>query len=104
MYGIEGMSHYITSKMGVVGFTRALATEVGRDGVTVNCVSPNLVRTPLLEQRLSAEWFQQMVDTQAIPRIQETEDMVGAVSFLTSDDAAFITGQTLPVNGGSARL
>ncbi|HEV7679201.1 MAG TPA: SDR family oxidoreductase [Candidatus Dormibacteraeota bacterium] len=101
---VPRMSHYVTSKMGVVGFTRALATEVGPQFVTVNCVSPSLVRTPLLEQRLTPEWFQEMVDTQSIKRVQETADMVGAVSFLTSDDAAFITGQTLAVNGGNVRL
>jgi NAD(P)-dependent dehydrogenase (short-subunit alcohol dehydrogenase family) len=96
--------HYITSKGGVIGFTRALASEVGRDGVTVNALAPGLTRTENMKANRPAELFDRVVATQSIPRVQEPVDVAGAVSFLVSDEAAFITGQTLPVDGGVARM
>ena len=96
--------HYVTSKMGVVGFTRALASEVGGDGITVNCVGPSLTRTPGTEASPAAQIFDTWQKGQSIPRLEEPHDMVGAVSFFCSDDAAFITGQTLMVDGGMVRL
>ncbi len=96
--------HYVTSKMAVVGFTRALASEVGNDGITVNCVGPSLTRTPGTEQSPAAQIFDTWQNSQAIRRLEQPEDMVGAVSFFCSDDAAFITGQTLMVDGGMVRL
>jgi NAD(P)-dependent dehydrogenase (short-subunit alcohol dehydrogenase family) len=102
--------HYITSKAGVIGFTRSLATEFGQDGVTVNAIAPGLTRTPGTAVRreipgamTTAQLFDLMADMQSIKRNEQTSDLVGAVSFLASDDAGFITGQTLYVNGGLTR-
>jgi NAD(P)-dependent dehydrogenase (short-subunit alcohol dehydrogenase family) len=103
--GIGGMSHYIASKGGLIGFLRSLAAEVGEEGVTVNGVAPSLVRSQGTSQGPHDELglFEFVAQGQAIKRTEEPADLVGAISFLTSDDAAFITGQTLCVDGGWVR-
>lgn len=93
---------YATSKLGVVGFTRALAAEVGAHGVTVNCLCPGIVRTPLLEERLPEERWERYRDRQAIKRIAEPSDLLAALTLLVSDEAGMITGVNLPVHGGRA--
>jgi NAD(P)-dependent dehydrogenase (short-subunit alcohol dehydrogenase family) len=105
-----GFVHYVASKGGIVGFTRALASELGPHGVTVNAISPGLTRTPgTLVRKPRAglasmdEEFAAVAAMQAIKRGEVPDDLVGTVSFLTSDDAAFITGQTLNVDGGRVR-
>ena len=101
---IEGFAHYIASKAAVVGLTRALATDLGPHGVTVNCIAPGLTRTPNTEaMHADGELFRQHAAAQAIKRTGEPADLVGVMSFLTSDDSAFVTGQTLIVNGGLLR-
>jgi NAD(P)-dependent dehydrogenase (short-subunit alcohol dehydrogenase family) len=96
--------HYITSKGAVIGFTRALASEVGPDGVTVNGIAPGLTRTENMAANRPDGLFDEVAATQSIKRPQEPDDVAGAVSFLASGDAGFITGQTLPVDGGLARV
>jgi NAD(P)-dependent dehydrogenase (short-subunit alcohol dehydrogenase family) len=107
---VTGFVHYVASKGGVVGFTRALATELGPHGITVNAISPGLTRSPGTLARKPRPMFASMEEefvanaqTQAIKRVEVPEDLVGTVSFLTSDDAGFITGQTLNVDGGRVR-
>jgi NAD(P)-dependent dehydrogenase (short-subunit alcohol dehydrogenase family) len=107
----SGYTHYIASKGGVVGFTRALATEMANHGVTVNAISPSITRTPGTEGRKPRpgrkdmnEEFEQIAKLQAIRRVQVPEDLTGVVSFLASDDSAFMTGQTLYVDGGMVRV
>jgi NAD(P)-dependent dehydrogenase (short-subunit alcohol dehydrogenase family) len=101
---IGGLSHYIASKGAVVGFTRGLATELGVHGITVNCIGPGLTRTPQTEAVFTdGKAFEEFAKMQAIKRPELPEDLVGTVSFLTSDDAAFMTGQTLIVDGGLLR-
>jgi NAD(P)-dependent dehydrogenase (short-subunit alcohol dehydrogenase family) len=101
--------HYITSKAGVIGFTRSIATEFGAQGVTANAIAPGLTRTPGSLSRKEAggmsnnDLFALLASMQSIKRSEEVSDLVGAVSFLASDDAAFITGQTIYVNGGLTR-
>jgi NAD(P)-dependent dehydrogenase (short-subunit alcohol dehydrogenase family) len=106
---VPNLVHYISSKGGVIGFTRSLATEFGEHGVTVNAIAPGLTRTPgTINQTMPGDMtpeklFDMMAHTQSIKRSEVATDLVGAVSFLASEDAAFITGQTLYVNGGLTR-
>jgi 3-oxoacyl-[acyl-carrier protein] reductase len=97
------MSHYVTSKGALLGFARGLAGEIGKHGVTINCLAPGLTRTPSAATALPAEFFAAMADQQAIKRSGTPEDQAGVVSFLASDDAAFITGQTILADGGQGR-
>ena len=98
------VTHYTTAKMGVIGFTRALATEVADAGITVNAVAPGLVRTGTTEGGKQAEMFDMVKQMQAIHRTEEPEDVAGVVSFLASDDSRFMTGQTMLVDGGMTRV
>jgi 3-oxoacyl-[acyl-carrier protein] reductase len=100
--GIAMCTHYSGSKGALIGFTRSLATEVGEYGVTVNCIAPGLVRTKTTEGGIQKEqnWFEALRLQQAIKRVMEPEDLTGPLAFLVSDDSAFITGQTLIVDGG----
>jgi len=107
---VTGYAHYVASKGGVIGFTRALATDLAADGITVNAIAPGLTRSPgTLVRKPRAgfasmdEEFAAVAQLQAIKRVEVPDDMAGAVSFLTSDDAAFMTGQTLNVDGGRVR-
>jgi NAD(P)-dependent dehydrogenase (short-subunit alcohol dehydrogenase family) len=100
---ITGMSHYMASKMGVIGFVRGLANDVADSGITVNAVLPSLVNTRLT-QDMPEEAKRQTWQTQAIKRFAEPSDIAGAICFLTSDDASFITGQALPVDGGQYKI
>ncbi|QYE36350.1 SDR family oxidoreductase [Polymorphobacter sp. PAMC 29334] len=98
----QGMSAYMASKMGVLGFVRGLANDVGGDGITVNALLPSLTRTPGTAHAIDMA-APPVVAAQAIKRIAEPQDIVGAVAFLTSDDAAFMTGQSVVVDGGLYR-
>ncbi|MDX1215040.1 SDR family oxidoreductase [Sinorhizobium medicae] len=100
-HGAPEQAHYSASKAAVMGFTRVLAQEVGVDGITANCVCPGIIltdmgRVNLDDPAVKTSWQ----DKTAMRRIGDPEDVVGAVAFFASDDAAFVTGQTLNVDGG----
>ena len=99
LWGAPRLLHYVASKGAIIGMTRALARELGADGITVNAVAPGLVRVEATEY-VPRERHEQYETGRAIPRAQYPEDVVGAVVFLLSEGAGFITGQVLPVNGG----
>ncbi|WP_216331785.1 MULTISPECIES: SDR family NAD(P)-dependent oxidoreductase [Hyphomicrobiales] len=97
------MTAYIASKGGVIGFTRALASEIGADGVTANVIAPGLTNTATM-RGVNEDIFEYLPKQQAIPRVIEPEDLVGVVSFLCSKDSGFVTGQTIATDGGQVRI
>src|SRR5712671_782202 len=94
--------HYTTSKAGVIGFTRALAREVGEHGVTVNAVTPGMTQSETQVASSSGNYLAARVAGRAIERVQVPDDLVGAVMFLSSAASDFMTGQTVNVDGGKA--
>ncbi|MFE0423337.1 3-oxoacyl-ACP reductase FabG [Streptomyces sp. NPDC058953] len=97
--GYPGWSHYGASKAGQLGFVRSAALELAKAGITVNAVLPGNVRTEGLAG-LGEEYLERMVAAIPAGRVGETADIAHAVMFLASDEASFITGQTLTVDGG----
>ena len=100
-HGAPEQAHYSASKAAVMGFSRVLAQEVGPLGITVNCVCPGIIltdmgRVNLEDPAIRAAWQAKT----AMARIGNPEDVVGTVAFFASDDSAFVTGQTLNVDGG----
>jgi pyridoxal 4-dehydrogenase len=98
--GTPNLAHYVASKGGVLGFTRALAREIGKYGITVNAVAPGLTETEgvLASPHVEAFEFVQML--QAIPRRAVAADIAPAVAFLASEEAGWVTGQLLVADGG----
>ena len=97
--GNAGQSNYAAAKAGIEGFTRALAQEVGARGITVNAVAPGFIDTDMT-RALPDDARTALVERIALGRMGAAEDVAAAVSFLASDGAAYITGETLHVNGG----
>jgi 3-oxoacyl-[acyl-carrier protein] reductase len=101
MAGTPGFLHYVSSKGAVIALTRAMAREVGDFNITVNAIAPGLTASETGKAVQSQEELERPVAQRCLKRVQVPEDLVGAVVFLASDDAAFITGQTLVVDGGA---
>ena len=101
--GTPNMAAYVAAKGGVWGFTRALATEVGGQGITVNAVAPGLTASEGVLASPHAEAFDFVQSLQAIPRRAEPADIAPTVAFLCSEEAAWVTGQMIVVDGGHTR-
>jgi NAD(P)-dependent dehydrogenase (short-subunit alcohol dehydrogenase family) len=101
---VPGLSHYMASKAGVIGFTRGLATDVAEYGITVNAVGPTASLTTGGKAHIKPEHIEELARTQAIKRPGTAEDIVGTVLFLAGDESAFVTGQTIMADGGLVRL
>ena len=97
--GNAGQTNYSASKAGVEGFTRTLAREIGSRKVTVNCVAPGLIETDMTDE-LDERLLNSMLDAVPVGRLGQPEDVAGAVAYLASDEASYITGVVLPINGG----
>jgi len=100
-HGAPEQAHYSASKAAVMGFTRVLAQEVGTYGITANCICPGIILTDMGRVNLDDVAVRQSwQEKTAMRRIGDPEDVVGPVAFLASDDAGFVTGQSLNVDGG----
>lgn len=97
--GSPGQTNYAAAKAGMMGFARSLAREVGSRNITVNCVAPGFIDTDMTKG-LADEYKQQLLAQIPLGRLGDVQDIADAVGFLASDKAAYVSGQTLHVNGG----
>jgi len=100
--GVPFLLHYVTSKGAIVAFTRALARELGKDAIRVNCVAPGFTMSEGVKQHpeVVEKLRDASVSARTIQRDQEPEDVVGAVTYLSGPSASFVTGQTIVIDGG----
>ena len=102
MWGEVGAScevAYSASKAGVIGMTKAIAKEVGPSGIRVNCVSPGMIDTDM-NKDVDDEAVAEIAEETPLGRVGKAEEVAAVMRYLASDDASFITGQVIPVNGG----
>jgi 2-hydroxycyclohexanecarboxyl-CoA dehydrogenase len=104
--GAANMALYTASKGGIISMTRSLAVELGNQGITVNSVSPGFIDTPMARRAIDGDMFpvpyEQIIATYPIPRLGLPEEIAAACAYFASDDAGYVTGQLLGVNGGTA--
>lgn len=92
------LAHYVASKMGVIGLTRALARELGKDSICVNTLIPGSTNTNA--ENTTQEYLNEQARNRSIPRVAVPTDLVGGAVFLASDDSDFMTGQSMMIDGG----
>jgi Dehydrogenases with different specificities (related to short-chain alcohol dehydrogenases) len=97
--GNPGQTNYVAAKAGMVGFSKALAREVGSRNITVNCVAPGFIETDMTKG-LSEDQVNKLVENVPLGRLGQVSDIAEAVLFLASPGAGYITGNTIHVNGG----
>ena len=97
--GNAGQTNYTASKAGMSGFTKSLAQEVGSRGITVNCVAPGFIDTEMTRS-LPEEYKNQLISKIPLGKLGSPNDIANAVAFLASENASYITGETLHINGG----
>ena len=98
--GIFGGPHYSAAKAGVLGLAKAMARELGPDGIRVNCVTPGLIQTDITGGKITDEMRQDILKGIPLNRLGDAEDVAGVYLFLASDLSAYITGAVIDVNGG----
>ena len=98
----EGLNayNYQQTKHGVIGLTKFSAGQLGRHGITVNCIAPGVIDTPATRKVVPIETIEALAQIQAVPGVVHAEDLTGAVVFFASEEARFVTGQVLVVDGG----
>ena len=101
--GNPGQVNYAAAKAGMIGMTKSLAAEVATRGITVNCVAPGFIETPMTAA-LSEDQRRRLLERVPVGRLGTPEDVAAAIGYLASQEAAYVTGQTLHVNGGMAMI
>ena len=99
LYGNPGQINYSASKAAIIGMTKTAAKELGSRNINVNAVAPGFIRTPMTD-KLTDEQKAKMLEAIAMKRYGKVEEIAGVVSFLASDDASYVTGQTIEISGG----
>ncbi len=98
-HGLSSFS-YSQTKFGVVGLTKFSAGQLGRYGITVNCIAPGVVETEATRKAVPQEMLEKLAAQQPIPGVIQAEDLTGAAVFFASDEASYVTGQILVISGG----
>jgi 3-oxoacyl-[acyl-carrier protein] reductase len=101
IHGGRGQINYATAKAGIEAMTRVLALELGRKGVLVNCVAPGVIETEM-SARVRQQYGEEIIKTIAVKRFGKPEEIASVIAFLVSEDAAYINGQTIRIDGGMA--
>ena len=101
--GNPGQANYAASKAGVIGMSKSLAYEVASRGITVNCVAPGFISSAMTD-KLNDKQKDSIISSIPSKRMGDSKDVAAAVSYLTSNEASYVTGQTLHVNGGLAMI
>jgi 3-oxoacyl-[acyl-carrier protein] reductase len=101
--GNPGQANYAAAKAGMIGMTKSLAAEVASRGITVNCVAPGFIQTPMTAA-LPEDQRRRLLERVPVGRLGDPADIAAAIGYLASEEAAYVTGQTLHVNGGMAMI